>query len=229
MSENETKKPPTTNLPQMETEKVREELLSRVISNHKPPAISDREARLRRFVHAYKRNGGDAIQAVIEAGDPLGGPLRVRKKNYLEYISGVLLEKAKKKGLIESAEGKKYPKIKERMEEDILLDLLTKQASGERPTYRQEVLRRNPDTGLMEVSEVRSTFDEVKSQEILAKILGLYDEVPKAPNINIGVMLDGLKGLEKEKAEAILVEAHTRMLEAQPEAQEASKEQDETL
>jgi hypothetical protein len=174
--------------------------------------MSDREARLQRFVQAYKRNGGKADEAVIEAGDHLGVPLLNPKRAILDYFSQKFLAEAREKGLI--VDGKRYPKVKDKMAAEELLDLLTKQASGERPTYRQEVLRRNPETGSMEVVEIRSTFDEVKSQEILAKILGLYEEVPKGPDVNIGVMIDGLKGWDKDKAEALLMEAHMKMLGA---------------
>ncbi|MGH7274658.1 MAG: hypothetical protein ACREIQ_09405, partial [Nitrospiria bacterium] len=80
-----------------------------------------------------------------------------------------------------------------------------------------EVLRRDPDTGKMEVVEVRSNYDEQKAQDLLAKILGMYDEAPKPPTINVGVVIDSLKGWEKVKAEELLVEAHMKMLEAGPE------------
>jgi len=171
-----------------------------------------KEARLLRFVQKLKSNGGNREKALEDAGDEWGSPLKIKKKVLREYLANNLYDKAIQRGLIRPDQA--YVADAETIPKEKLLGLLTQQALGEKPSYRQEVLRRNADTGLMEVVEVRSNYDEQKAQDLLAKILGLYEEAPKVPNINIGVVIDGMKGWEKTKAEELLVEAHLKMLEA---------------
>lgn len=187
------------------------------ITREVPPEDAQRildwkEARLLRFVQKFKSNGGNKEKALEDAGDEWGAPLLIKKKALREYLANNLFDKAVQRGLIRP--DKAYVEDSETIPKEKLLSLLTQQALGEKPSYRQEVLRRNSETGLMEVIEVRSNYDEQKAQDLLAKILGLYEEAPKPPTINVGVVIDGLKGWDRIKAEELLVETHLKLLEA---------------
>jgi len=204
----------------MEIEEV-EEIIREVPPEKAPKILEWKEQRLLRFVKEFKRNGGNKEDALEKAGDEWGAPLKIKKKWMREHLASELFKKAISRGLIRP--DKAYLEDVETIPKEQLLSLLTQQARGEKASYRQEVLRRDPDTGKMVVVEVRSNYDEQKAQDLLAKILGLYEEMPKPPNINIGLVLDGLKGWEKAKAEELLVEAHMKMLEtpSSPEVIEA--------
>ena len=188
-----------------------EEITREVPPEQAPKILEWKEQRLLRFVKEFKRNGGNKEDALEKAGDEWGAPLKIKKKWMREWLGKQLFDKAISRGLIRP--DKAYLEDVETIPKEQLLSLLTQQARGEKASYRQEVLRRDPDTGKMVVVEVRSNYDEQKAQDLLAKILGLYEEAPKPPTINVGVVIDSLKGWEKAKAEELLVEAHMKMLE----------------
>jgi hypothetical protein len=171
-----------------------------------------RLARLERFAKAFKGPaGGNKEEALRLAGDEWGNPVVIAKKNLRQYQAENLYRKAVQKGLI--VPDKKYIK-EERVPKDQLLSLLAKQALGEKPTKRYEVLRRNDDNGAMEVIEIRQEFDEQDAQDKLARILGLYKEPPREEKpLDIAAVLATLKGGEKRFAEEALVEAQMKLLE----------------
>jgi hypothetical protein len=171
-----------------------------------------KKARLQRFARYCNKEGTNRVEALEKAGDLDGSPLSFYTKKMKIYLADRLYSQAVLRGLLIPT--RHQFEIEEVIPKEELLTLLTQQARGERPTFRSEVLRKNPDTNAMEVVEVRSTFDEQKAQDLLAKVHGLYDEKPQGPTLNIAVVVDSLKGEERAKAENLLMEAHLKMLEA---------------
>jgi len=177
------------------------------------------EARLLRFVEAFHGKAeGDRIKALELTGDEYGSPLALKRYStkYKEYISDRLYQKAVYRGLINPT--KMEVVVEEVLSKERLLDLLSRQATGEKPTRRTEVLRKNPETGLLEAVEVRTEHDEIGSQENLAKILGLFKEIPKAPTTKVEEILAKMTGMDREEGEDLLLEASLHLLDS-PEEQ----------
>lgn len=164
----------------------------------------EHEAKLQRFVEAYRKNGGHRGNAAIAAGAKVTNTAS-------SYAVGMrLYKKAVERGLL-SESAAEADRDLDKMD---LVKLLSLQASGKRPSKRQEVERWDPKAGRMKIVERRTEWDEGGSQEKLAKVLGVYTDGPKAPTVNILQVLGEMPAEERAKAEAQLIEAHSRLLEA---------------
>ena len=161
------------------------------------------EARLQRFVVAYVATGGNKTEAARQAGVMSHSPRTCAS------AGASLYRKAIERGLLADKFTEANP---EPLNKEDILKLLKDQALGKKPSKRTVVMRRDAN-GYMREAEVKNEFDEQVAQEKIAKILGLYDDAPKAPTVNILQVLGKLPEEQRAIAEAEIMEAHGKMLE----------------
>ena len=181
-----------------------------------------RKARLKRYALAYRGPAkGDKIKAAELAGDEWGRPYKYKTKAQGEYMGEMLFNKCLAEGLLH--ESPDFYAHEDHIPKGKILELLSKQALGELPTYIKRTLRKDEDGRMVMVQEDQ-VFDQAGSQEKLAKMLGMFGEVQKAPQVNIGIVMEKLGGKEKEAAENLIIEAHTRLLESPSEGEKNGRE-----
>jgi len=195
---------PVTSLPEVQSPWVPLEQKATKDRGPKKNAITQAsEARLQRFVVAYVATGGNKTEAARQAGVMSNSPRTCAS------AGATLYRKAIERGLLADKFTEANP---EPLNKEDILKLLKDQALGKKPSKRTVVMRRDAN-GYMREAEVKNEFDEQVAQEKIAKILGLYDDAPKAPVINIMQILGKLPPEQRQIAEAEILDAHGKMLE----------------